>query len=103
MPGAKTIAAAPQVPPAGVAYRRALLAASVLASLAAVGSAGPRGGDDPAVDSTLPAPDSRWPQLLEIQFTFIYQWQTALKSPYQGDFSLDPAGDQQPTHTIGFY
>jgi len=103
MPGAKTIAAAPQVSPAGVEYRRALLAASVLASLAAVGSAGASAGDDPAVESTLPAPDSRWPQLLGIQYTFIYQWQTALKSPYQGEFSLDPAGDQQPTHTIGFY
>jgi hypothetical protein len=103
MPGAKTVAAAPKARRVGMAYRRASLTASVLASLAAAGSAGAIAGDGPAPESTLPAPDSRWPQLLAVQYTFIYQWQTALKSPYQGELSLDPAGDRQPTHTIGFY
>ena len=50
-----------------------------------------------------PTPDSRWPQLLAAQYTFVYQWQSALHSPYKGTHSLNPEGDQQPTHTIGFY
>jgi len=38
-----------------------------------------------------------------VQYTYVEQWQTALTSPYQGKLSLHPEGDQQPTHTIGFY
>jgi high affinity Mn2+ porin len=41
--------------------------------------------------------------LLAAQYTFIEQKQTALESPYQGQFSLLPDGDRQATHTIGFY
>ena len=52
---------------------------------------------------TPPGPDSRWPLLLAAQYTFIEQWQSALTSPYQGEHSLRPEGDQQPTHTIGAY
>jgi hypothetical protein len=48
-------------------------------------------------------PDSRWPQLLGAQYTFIEQWQSPLQSPYAGVHSLLPEGDQQPTHTIGAY
>jgi len=48
-------------------------------------------------------PDSRRPQLLAVQYTFIEQWQSALLSPYAGVHSLLAAGDQQPTHTIGAY
>jgi high affinity Mn2+ porin len=62
----------------------------------------------PPADETAPSsppgtPDSRWPQLLAVQYTFIEQWQTALESPYKGTLSLHPEGDQQPTHTIGVY
>jgi hypothetical protein len=47
--------------------------------------------------------DSRLPQLLAAQYTFIEQWQSPLQSPYEGPHSLLPGGDQQPTHTIGAY
>ena len=50
-----------------------------------------------------PGPDGRWPQFLGAQYTFIEQWQSALRSPYEGVHSLLPGGDQQPTHTIGGY
>src|SRR5262250_18450 len=103
MLGAKTVAAAPKAARAGTAYRRALWVASLLACFATVAAVAASAGDAPEAQSTLPAPDSRWPQLLAVQYTFIEQWQTALKSPYQGELSLKPAGDQQPTHTIGFY
>jgi len=103
MPGTKTVAAAPKAPRAGMAYRRALLVGSVLASLATGACAVASAGAGPAPEPTLPTADSRWPQLLAVQYTFVYQWQSALKSPYQGVHSLNPEGDQQPTHTIGFY
>ncbi|MBV9346277.1 MAG: carbohydrate porin [Gammaproteobacteria bacterium] len=47
--------------------------------------------------------DSRWPQLLAAQYTYILQQQSTLRSPYQGPLSLDPRGDTQATHTVGFY
>ena len=50
-----------------------------------------------------PAADSRWPQLLGAQYTYILQGQSPLHSPYAGPLSLDPRGDVQATHTIGFY
>ncbi|MBV8403091.1 MAG: carbohydrate porin [Gammaproteobacteria bacterium] len=56
-----------------------------------------------AASGAAAGPDSRWPQLLGAQYTFIEQWQSGLTSPYRGALSLDPAGDQQATHTIGFY
>ena len=102
MPGTKTVAAARKAPRAGMAYRRALFAGSLLASLATGACAVASAGDGPAPEPTLPTADSRWPQLLAVQYTFVYQWQSALKSPYQGVHSLNPEGDQQPTHTIGF-
>src|SRR3984885_6789251 len=53
--------------------------------------------------SGTPAAESPWPALLGEQYTFVLQHQTSLHSPYQGPLSLDPAGDTQPTNTIGFY
>lgn len=52
---------------------------------------------------TSPAPDSRWPQLVGAQYTYVLQWQSRLDSPYSGPLSLHPDGDRQPTHTIGAY
>jgi high affinity Mn2+ porin len=54
-------------------------------------------------DSAAPVPQSRWPLLLGLQYTFIDQKQTALLSPYQSHLSLLPQGDRQSTHTIGAY
>jgi high affinity Mn2+ porin len=56
-----------------------------------------------ATDGTAPAPQSRWPMLLALQYTFIDQKQTALLSPYQSHLSLLPEGDRQSTNTIGAY
>jgi hypothetical protein len=53
--------------------------------------------------SGAPAANSRWPRLLGEQYTFVLQNQSTLHSPYAGPLSLDPKGDTQPTHTIGFY
>lgn len=50
-----------------------------------------------------PAANSHWPRLLAEQYTFVLQNQSTLHSPYAGPLSLDPKGDTQPTHTIGFY
>jgi len=55
------------------------------------------------VSADQPAPDSKYPMLLGVQYTFIEQQQSSLESPYQGEFSLHPQGDRQATHTIGFY
>jgi hypothetical protein len=77
----------------------------LLAAYPGVGSA--TGTDSAAEEAPAPqappAPASRWPQLLAGQYTFIEQWQSALTSPYEGKYSLNPAGDQQGTHTIGIY
>src|ERR1017187_10744335 len=53
--------------------------------------------------SGAPAANSHWPRLLGEQYTFVLQNQSTLHSPYAGPLSLDPKGDTQPTHTIGFY
>lgn len=50
-----------------------------------------------------PGPTSYGPMLLGAQYTYVLQHQTSLRSPYAGPDSLLPAGDTQPTHTIGFY
>ena len=50
-----------------------------------------------------PEPDSRWPQLLGAQYTYVLQHQDALDAPYSGRLSLQPDGDTQPTHTLGGY
>ena len=69
----------------------------IAAALAALPwQAGAAGADEPT-------PDSRYPMLLGAQYTFIEQQQSSLESPYEGKFSLDPQGDRQGTHTIGFY
>jgi hypothetical protein len=83
-----------------VRRRCALLATGLLAALWGMADAAAAGPDESAAP---PAPDSRWPELLAAQYTFIEQWQSALTSPYQGHLSLHPEGDQQPSHTIGFY
>src|ERR1700739_1995587 len=58
------------------------------------------GSDVPRVQSAAaqppPGPDNHWPRLLAAQYTFIEQWQSALTSPYEGEHSLEPAGDHQP-------
>jgi high affinity Mn2+ porin len=56
-----------------------------------------------AEESAAVQADSRRPQLLGAQYTFIEQWQTALLSPYQGALSLHAQGDRQGTHTLGIY
>src|SRR3569833_1414670 len=48
-------------------------------------------------------PDTRWPTLVGAQYTFVRQHQSRLDSPYEGRLSLDPNGDTEQTHTIGFY
>lgn len=58
--------------------------------------------DEPAA-SGFPTPASERPMLLAAQYTFIDQWQSSLDSPYRGPHSLNPDGDRQATHTIGFY
>ena len=73
-----------------------LLAAGVVRAAAAEPAAAT---DSPAA----PAADSDRPQLLGAQYTFIEQWQSALRSPYQGRLSLLPDGDRQGTHTMGLY
>src|SRR5579859_3267868 len=50
-----------------------------------------------------PEPDSRWPQLLGAQFTYVLQHQDTLDAPYSGPLSLRPDGDTQPTYTLGGY
>jgi hypothetical protein len=79
----------------------ALAVVALLADATALGADAPPGAPPDAQQP--PGPDSPWPQLLGVQYTFIYQWQSALESPYQGPHSLNPAGDQQPTHTLGAY
>jgi hypothetical protein len=83
-----------------------LAGAWVLASLAAADPASaPADGAAVAtpVPAELPAPDSRMPQLLAAQYTYILQKQSSLTSPYAGKLSLLADGDLQPTNTIGFY
>src|SRR5438477_7035924 len=58
---------------------------------------------DPAVDTTDACPDTRWPTIVGAQYTFVRQHQSRLDSPYEGRLSLDPNGDTEQTHTIGFY
>src|SRR3569833_120222 len=48
-------------------------------------------------------PDTQWPTLVRAQYTFVRQHQSRLDSPYRGRLSLDPDGDTEQTHTIGFY
>ncbi|MBV9620820.1 MAG: carbohydrate porin, partial [Gammaproteobacteria bacterium] len=89
----RTLSAGPHaVPPrSAVSFRVAAMAGRLLCLLAAAGAA--CAGED----------DSRWPQLLAAQYTYILQQQSTLRSPYQGPLSLDPRGDTQATHTVGFY
>jgi len=56
-----------------------------------------------ACDSTEACPDTHWPTLVGAQYTFVRQHQSRLDSPYQGRLSLNPDGDTEQTHTIGFY
>jgi hypothetical protein len=83
--------------------RGGLLLLGLLAALPWVSATAAAPGEEAPAAPALPAPDSRWPQLLGAQYTFIEQWQSDLTSPYQGHLSLHPEGDQQPSHTIGFY
>jgi hypothetical protein len=85
----------------------ALAVIALLADATALGADAPAdalpAAQQPPAAQPPPGPDSPWPQLLGVQYTFIYQWQSALESPYQGPHSLNPDGDQQPTHTLGAY
>jgi len=58
---------------------------------------------DPAINTTEACPDTPWPTLLGAQYTFVRQHQSRLDSPYEGPLSLNPTGDTEQTHTIGFY
>jgi high affinity Mn2+ porin len=57
----------------------------------------------PASEEDILGPDSFYPALIGMQYTFILQHQSALHSPYAGPLSLKAGGDSQPTNTIGFY
>jgi len=50
-----------------------------------------------------PTPASSWPMLLAAQYTYILQYQSALRAPYSGPLSLDPSANSQPTNTLGIY
>jgi high affinity Mn2+ porin len=56
-----------------------------------------------ACDTTEACPDTQWPTLVGAQYTFVRQHQSRLDSPYEGRLSLNPDGDTEQTHTIGFY
>ena len=71
--------------------------------LAGVCAGGPALADESGAGAGLPGPDSYWPQLLGAQYTYVLQHQTALDAAYSGPLSLNPRGDTQSTHTIGFY
>jgi len=58
---------------------------------------------DPKLASAEACPDTSWPTLVGAQYTFVRQHQSRLDSPYEGRLSLDPDGDTEQTHTIGFY
>ncbi|MBV9911665.1 MAG: carbohydrate porin [Sinobacteraceae bacterium] len=60
-------------------------------------------GCEPSGEGEHAGPDSCWPQLLGLQYTFILQHQSSFNAPYSGRLSLDTHGDTQPTHTIGLY
>ena len=74
-----------------------------VALLAFALGAAPAAAQEPAAGNAAPSPASEYPMLLGAQYTFIEQKQTPLDSPYAGRLSLDPDGDRQGTHTIGFY
>jgi high affinity Mn2+ porin len=84
-------------------HRRASFVKVLLLSALGIAGGAPPGANEPSAAPSAPAPDSGWPQLLGAQYTFIEQWQSSLTSPYQGKYSLHPQGDQQGTHTMGFY
>src|ERR1700759_3210222 len=77
--------------------------ARVLAALITTAACGQALACDPKVDTTDPCADTGWPTLVGAQYTFVRQHQSRLDSPYQGRLSLDPTGDTEQTHTIGFY
>lgn len=56
-----------------------------------------------ACETTEACPDTYWPTLVGAQYTFVRQHQSRLDSPYEGRLSLNPDGDTEQTHTIGFY
>jgi high affinity Mn2+ porin len=58
---------------------------------------------DATVETAASCSDSNWPTLVGAQYTFVRQHQSKLDSPYEGRLSLDPNGDTEQTHTIGFY
>ncbi|MGH8142177.1 MAG: hypothetical protein ACREU2_06645, partial [Steroidobacteraceae bacterium] len=49
------------------------------------------------------APDSYLPAVLSVQYTYVWQHQSALHSPYSGRLSLLSGGDTEPTNTLGIY
>jgi hypothetical protein len=59
--------------------------------------------DVPAVTTEANGPESHLPMLLAAQYTYVIQHQDAFHAPYSGPLSLDPAGDTQPTNTLGAY
>ena len=85
------------------ARRWALKLLPVLLALQAGALAADEATPAASVASPAAGPDSYWPSLLGAQYTYVLQHQTALDSPYAGRLSLNPAGDTEATHTIGFY
>jgi hypothetical protein len=76
----------------------------ILASVAVKGTRADTPAGDPAqAASAPPGPDTRAPTLLAVQYTFVEQKQSVLRSPYRGRLSLQPDGDREATHTIGLY
>jgi len=75
---------------------------SLLLAVAVLAGAGARADEVPAAPQPAGA-DSRWPVIVGAQLTAIEQNQSTLHSPYRGALSLDPAGDTQPTETVGLY
>lgn len=58
---------------------------------------------NPSAVSEQPCPESNWPTLTGLQYTFVRQRQSRLTSPYRGPLSLNQNGDTEQTHTIGLY
>jgi hypothetical protein len=80
----------------GVAAHVLLLSCALAPGIPVLGAEAPE--PPPA-----PQADSSWPQLTGAQYTYVWQHQTALDSPYAGPLSLHAEGDTQATNTIGFY
>jgi high affinity Mn2+ porin len=85
------------------ARRSRRVPATCAAFLIATFALSPAFACDAQIDTAEACPDTQWPTLVGAQYTFVRQHQSRLDSPYEGRLSLDPNGDTEQTHTIGFY